>query len=583
MPSGRMPERSVHLLHLGRLISSTFDFFQGRQVVVVAEALIIVIDAQAELDHAVDAPSKLCWLVEVEARGEQGGIEKEPDEVLHCFIGPVCTRLLLQLGHDGMFGVHLHGLFRDHVRRHGVVAERLRLHDALHVRAPAILGGRKHTRGVGQTRAYDDLFHLIPEHLLHELGERLELGLQFLEFLFLVLVVDVQSLFRHRLEFLAVELLELLHGVLVDGVDHVKYLQALLPQRLEEGRGRYGCHTFACDVIDVVLTLLHAVDVLLEADLFVTRLRALVPHQLRDLRAVCGILVHSELQALAELFVELFVIVLLLSDLREHLQALFHQVFLDDPEDFVLLERLPGDVQWEVFGIHDALHEVQPLGHELVAIVHDEDAAHVQLDVVALLLGLEQIEGRSPRHEEQSAKLQLTLHAKVLHRQMVFPVIAQRFVKRCVFLICDVLGLSHPERLVLVQLLPLVAHLLHLLGLFLLLLLFLFLVNFFNLRLVTLLALLLLLLFVLFLRIRDLLFFGLFHVKLNGETNELRVLLHEILEAALLQKLRLVLLEVANHLGAPFHLAVHKLCVLLDCERTARRRLPNVLLVVVVL
>merc|ERR1712007_294254 len=229
-------------------------------------------------------------------------------------------------------------------------------------------------------------------------------------FFFLVLVVDVQSLFRHRLEFLAVELLELLHGVLVDGVDHVKYLQALLPQRLEEGRGRDGCHTFACDVIDVVLTLLHAVDVLLEADLFVTRLRALVPHQLRDLRAVCGILVHSLPQALAELFVELFVIVLLLSDLREHLQALFHQVFLDDPEDFVLLERLPGDVQWEVFGIHDALHEVQPLGHELVAIVHDEDAAHVQLDVVALLLGLEQIEGRSPRHEEQSAKLQLTLH-----------------------------------------------------------------------------------------------------------------------------------------------------------------------------
>ena len=44
-------------------------------------------------------------------------------------------------------------------------------------------------------------------------------------------------------------------------------------------------------------------------------------------------------------------------------------------------------------GVHDALLKVQPLGSELVAVVLDEGAAHVQLDVVVLLLGPGQLEG----------------------------------------------------------------------------------------------------------------------------------------------------------------------------------------------
>ena len=48
-----------------------------------------------------------------------------------------------------------------------------------------------------------------------------------------------------------------------------------------------------------------------------------------------------------------------------------------------------GDVQRQVLGIHPALDHAEPLRHELTALVHDEDAAHVELDVVAFLLGLE--------------------------------------------------------------------------------------------------------------------------------------------------------------------------------------------------
>ena len=54
----------------------------------------------------------------------------------------------------------------------------------------------------------------------------------------------------------------------------------------------------------------------------------------------------------------------------------------------------------------------------------------------------------------------------------------------------------------------------------------------------------------LFLRIRHLLLLGLFHVQLDREANELGVLLDQVFQASLLQELRLVLLEVADDLGA---------------------------------
>merc|ERR1711957_973790 len=58
---------------------------------------------------------------------------------------------------------------------------------------------------------------------------------------------------------------------------------------------------------------------------------------------------------------------------------------------------------------------------------------------------------------------------------------------------------------------------------------------------------------------------------------------HQILHAALLQKLRLVFLQIANYLRTTLHLTVHHLCILLNCERATRARFPNILLIVVVL
>mmetsp|Transcript_53431 Transcript_53431/g.149254 ORF Transcript_53431/g.149254 Transcript_53431/m.149254 type:complete len:311 (-) Transcript_53431:192-1124(-) len=139
--------------------------------------------------------------------------------------------------------------------------------------------------------------------------------------------------------------------------------------------------------------------------------------------------------------------------------------------------------------------------------------------------------------------------------------------------------------LVLVDLLPQrVRRLLHVgaQGLLLLLLLLFLLIDLLDLRLVAF-FLLVLLLLLLVLGVRHLLLLGLLHVQLNGETDELRVLLDQILQAALLQELRLVLLQVTDDLGAALNLPVHHFRVLLHREGAASPRLPDVLLVVVVL
>ena len=55
----------------------------------------------------------------------------------------------------------------------------------------------------------------------------------------------------------------------------------------------------------------------------------------------------------------------------------------------------PRNVKREVLGVDDTLDEIEVFGDDVLAVVHDEDMMDVQLDVVALLLGLEEVERRT--------------------------------------------------------------------------------------------------------------------------------------------------------------------------------------------
>ena len=71
------------------------------------------------------------------------------------------------------------------------------------------------------------------------------------------------------------------------------------------------------------------------------------------------------------------------------------------------------------------------------------------------------------------------------------------------------------------------------------------------------------------------------YLELDGVSDELRVFLDHLLDPSLLEVLHLVLLQEERDLGASAE--VLRLLFPLDSERTSGRRLPDVLLVIVVL
>merc|ERR1719261_466198 len=300
---------------------------------------------------------------------------------------------------------------------------------------------------------------------------RLEVGAELLPRLLLLLgLLKLEALLGHRDELLAVVLLELLHAVLVNRVNHEEHLVVALLALLDEGRGLDGLLRLAGDVVDVLLRLGHARDVVLERGLLVARLGRVEHEQLRELRAVARVLVDAELDVLAKLLVELLEVLGVLLDLAKELDALLDDVLLDQLEDLVLLERLGRDVERQVLRVDDALHEGEPLGDEVLAVVHDEDAADVQLDVArVLLVRLEEVKRRALRHEKDRGELELALHGEVLDRQVLLPIIRERLVEGAVLLLRHLLRLARPDRLLLVHEVPLVRHLLDLLLLLLLL------------------------------------------------------------------------------------------------------------------
>ena len=109
------------------------------------------------------------WDLDKQGRCLMRNSEKLVNLKLVALVG---TCFLLQLSHDGMLGVNLHGLLRDHVRRHGVVTQNLRLHDSFHVGGPAVHRCRQNTRGICQPGADNFLLSLVIKYLLHEFGER---------------------------------------------------------------------------------------------------------------------------------------------------------------------------------------------------------------------------------------------------------------------------------------------------------------------------------------------------------------------------------------------------------------------------
>ena len=184
-----------------------------------------------------------------------------------------------------------------------------------------------------------------------------------------------------------------------------------------------------------------------------------------------AVFVDTKLQVLAELVVELLVVFGVFCDLVEQLEALFDDVLADDFENLALLEHLSRDVEREIFRIDHTLHEIEVLWDELFAVLHDEHAPHVELDVVLDLAILEEVKWSTFRNKEKCAELELALNGEVLHSEMILPIVGEGLVELAILVLADVVRVSCPDGLHLVQLLQFVVLLLDFFGLLLILIL----------------------------------------------------------------------------------------------------------------
>jgi hypothetical protein len=291
-----------------------------------------------------------------------------------------------------------------------------------------------------------------------------------------------------------------------------------------------------------------------------------VSEEFSELLSVGGVFVETELEVLGELFIELLVVIGVFSDFSEKFHALLDDVLLDDLEDLVLLEEFSGNVQGQIFRVDDTLNETEEFGDKFVTVVHNEDSSNVQLDVVLLLLGLDQLERSSLGDIEDGLELQLTFDGEVLDGKMVFPIVGEGFIEGRVLFLGDGFWLSHPDGLGLVETFVLSGDFLDLLLLLVFLLLFFRDVDF--------VFLLVLLVFRFFFIVRDFLFVGLFDEELDGETNELRVLLDDVLDSSLFEEFEVVALELEDDSGTSLELD-GVIIVVVDGEGTSGSGFPS--------
>merc|ERR1719305_1465403 len=133
--------RSVDLFHPACILLSSLKWWHLAIIRSILSLLVSFVDAEPQLDHAVDPLGVHCRLLKSEARGEERGLEEQHDQVLDRLVTLVRLNPLSQVLNNAVVWVDLEMLLGSHVAHGGGVPQRLRLHYPLHVCRPAILRG----------------------------------------------------------------------------------------------------------------------------------------------------------------------------------------------------------------------------------------------------------------------------------------------------------------------------------------------------------------------------------------------------------------------------------------------------------
>mmetsp|Transcript_107786 Transcript_107786/g.337535 ORF Transcript_107786/g.337535 Transcript_107786/m.337535 type:complete len:526 (+) Transcript_107786:283-1860(+) len=436
----------------------------------------------------------------------------------------------LDLPDHGVLGVDLQDGLVPRADGEGAVGgagRRLGLHVALHHGRHAPLALHQRCRGVHEALADLDLLDALAELLLQPGGEALELLDRVLHLLLLILaLLEVEARLVDVHELLALEVDDALAADLVQGVHHVEDLVALRPHHLHRGGDLGGPLALARDEVDLVLALLHAGDVLREAGHVVAAPGGPEAHEALEFILVVEVLDETDLEVLAVAAPELLVLLgLLLPEVVDAVQDLAHDALADDLQRPALLQDLAADVQGQVLGVDDAPGEGQPPRHQVLELVVDEDPLDVEAHGPPTLRKhvAGELEGHGGGDEDQRAELDLALDLEVRRGEGLVEGLEGGLVELGVLGLVHDVGVPQPDGLHLVHDLPLedgARHALHL-------------------RLLALLG-----------RgrgvVHDLVVLDLLVPELNGEGDELAVLLQEVRQLATVEILLGLLLEVQN-------------------------------------
>ena len=170
-------------------------------------------------------------------------------------------------------------------------------------------------------------------------------------------------------------------------------------------------------VVDGLLVRRHGRHVLVEGHVLL--LSGGIEHQevLQKVRVHAVLVVDAELDALGEGLVEgLVFLPVAVQHLLELGLDLLLQVVGDGLQLPVVLQ--PRDVQGQIRGVHQALDEAEVVGEQILAGVHDHDAAAIQLQPPLVALG-EEVPGGLLGDEQQRRVGHCALHRHPDHAQGV--------------------------------------------------------------------------------------------------------------------------------------------------------------------
>merc|ERR1719405_188293 len=252
-------------------------------------------------------------------------------------------------------------------------------------------------------------------------------------------VTQVQPLLGDVDELLLLEIRQVGHRDLVDGLGEEQHLETLLEQALREGGGLGGVLGGGGQEEDPLLALLHAGDVVRQGRLLLAVRRGKA-EELGQSFAVGGVFDHPELEVPPE--------GLPARELLQRVERPLHELLPDDARDPGLLEDLAAHVQREIGRVYDALHEAEVPGHQtVVKLVRDEHALDIELDVPGLHRLAALVEAGRARDEDHPRELDGALHVEVVVRHGIEELLEGALEERVVLLLLDLLGAAEPQRL----------------------------------------------------------------------------------------------------------------------------------------